>query len=440
MPIPSPPVMPARTSTGGGPGVFVALSVAIFLASAYWLFDQSSRSAALVSHALDVKRAANELLTLALDAETAQRGYVLTGDRVFLDPYTHAASMIDDRMTKLIDLTSDNPAQTRTLQRTRQLVAERFTMIANSLARIERGERDTVIALMKEGRGRQVMDQIRADVREVIDEEHRLLAQRESDVERKRLLALAPLLLAFIGLGWLSWRENRSHRDQFNLLKQYNERLDELVRVRTSELERERSRVEALLRDVTHRVGNNLAMIASLLNIQRRRFKDKHVQDALEDVAQRIQAMAASQRRMNLDIATDEVEGKPYVENLLSELRANAAAKNVVIHSDLADLRLPGKDAVSYIILVNELVTNAIKHAFEGLPGGTVRVTMRSDSVAGDKAVVIEVEDDGIGNAVSEAHEDHAGKGLGKTVMRALLQSLDGELTGEAAHNDPHRP
>ncbi|MGL4494676.1 MAG: CHASE3 domain-containing protein, partial [Beijerinckiaceae bacterium] len=343
--------MPARTSTGGGPGVFVALSVAIFLASAYWLFDQASRSAALVSHALDVKRAANELLTLALDAETAQRGYVLTGDRVFLDPYTHAASMIDDRMTKLIDLTSDNPAQTRTLQRTRQLVAERFTMIANSLARIERGERDTVIALMKEGRGRQVMDQIRADVREVIDEEHRLLAQRESDVERKRLLALAPLLLAFIGLGWLSWRENRSHRDQFNLLKQYNERLDELVRVRTSELERERSRVEALLRDVTHRIGNNLAMIASLLNIQRRRFKDKHVQDALEDVAQRIQAMAASQRRMNLDIATDEVEGKPYVENLLSELRANAAAKNVVIKSDLADLRLPGKDAVSYIIL-----------------------------------------------------------------------------------------
>ncbi|MGL4325781.1 MAG: sensor histidine kinase [Beijerinckiaceae bacterium] len=434
MPVPQPPTELRQNRSAFGAGTVIVGLVSLFLLSAYWLFDHAGRSAALVAHTLDVKRATNELMTLTLDAETGQRGYLLTGDKSFLEPYISASQIIDEKLQALIVLSKDNALQSEILKKVEGLIETRMAGLRRSIQRIDEGDRDTAISNLRQGRGKDVQDNLRAALRSVLDEEHRLLAVRQADVEKNRLLALMPLFFALVGLAWLGWRETQRHRSEYGLLKQYNQKLDVLVRKRTEELERERSRVEALLRDVTHRVGNNLAMIAALLNIQRRRIDDKRVQQALEEVATRIQAMAAGQRRMNLDIQTDEVDGKPYIENLLDDLRSSIGDKKISIKSDLANLRLPGKDAVSYIILVNELVTNAMKHAFTPGMDGQIKVTMRKMDDADGEFVVITVEDDGIGNAGGD------GKGLGKTVLRSLLQSLDGELIREELNPGADRP
>lgn len=438
MPVPKPPDEIDAKSGFLASSLVVTMIVAFSLVSAYWLFDQSGRSAALVKHTLDVKRAANEVLTLTVDAETGQRGFLLTGEKDFLEPYDNAKKAIYDKVGVLQELTSDNPRQSRVLGQIKPLIDERMTRLQESIERAGTGDRETSIAVLRARRGKEIQDQVRAGIREVIDEEQRLLSIREADVERKRLLSLVPLLVALLGLAWLGWKETQRHQQQFKLLKDYNQRLDSLVRERTADLQRERGRAEALLRDVTHRVGNNLAMIAALLNIQRRRINDPRVVQALEEVSNRIQAMASAQRRMNLDVEADEVDGKPYLENLIADLRETVGEKKISIETDIAEIRLPGKDAVSYIILVNELVTNAIKHAFPGDGGGQVSVAMRRQETARGPEIVLTVSDDGIGSAAGEG--EGLRKGLGKTVMGSLLQTLDGTLTREQVHPGQPRP
>lgn len=415
-------------------GLMVTIFVTLCLCSAYWLFMQSGRSAALVAHTLTVKRQAYELLTLTLDAETGNRGYLITGDRAFLEPYTAATTQIADKVRLLKEMTRDNPRQTQILAVIEPLVEERFAGLKRSVDRIDSGNPEASIAAIRTGRDREVQEKIRAGLREMLDEEHQLLAERESQVERMRLLSVLPMALAIIGLAWLGWQEAKRRHQRTEALKLYNAKLDRLVRERTSELQKERARVEALLRDVTHRVGNNLAMIVSMLNIQRRRINDPGARSALEEVSSRIQAMATGQRRLNLDIEMDAVDGKAYLEDLISEVRTSMLPKNVVIETDISELRLPGKDAVSYIILLNELLTNAIKHAFPAGTSGHIRVRVRQDKSQQVGAVVMVVEDDGIGGQADE------GKGLGKAVLRSLLQSLDGTIAYEPARPDAARP
>lgn len=431
--------VPAPVEVEDGPqsfvsGLVVTVFVALALCSAYWLFMQAGRSAALVAHTLTVKRQANELLTLTLDAESASRGYLITGDRTFLQPYTEAVTQIGEKLHVLKEMTNDNPRQMQILSAIEPLIEERLAGLKRSVDRTDSGNRDAAITAMRTGRGREIQENIRASLRDMLDEEQRLLAERESRVEWMRLLSVLPMALAIIGLTWLGWQEAQRRNRRTAALKQYNATLDQLVRERTSELQKERARVEALLRDVTHRVGNNLAMIVSMLNIQRRRISDPHARSALEEVSSRIQAMATGQRRLNLDIEMDAVDGKAYLEDLISEVRTSMLPKNVVIETDISELRLPGKDAVSYIILLNELLTNAIKHAFPDGSSGHIRVRVQQDKSQQVGAVVMVVEDDGVGGKGDE------GKGLGKAVLRSLLQSLDGTIVYEPARQDKARP
>ena len=436
MPFPLSAEQTGEKSRSFGAGFAATILVTLSLFGAYWLFHQATRSAALVKHTLEVKRTANELLTLTLDAESGHRGYLLVGDRMLLVSYEHAIANIESKIRELQNLTSDNPRQVELFAAIRPQIEDRIEGLKRSVERIDNGDREAAMDQLRTGRGRDMQEKIRQGLRDVIDEEHRILTLREADVERARILSVLPMFLALLGIGWLGWQETQRRNRRVNALRDYNARLDMLVRQRTRELQQERNRVEALLRDVTHRVGNNLAMIASLLNMQRRRVSDPRVQAALEEVASRIQAMAAGQRRMNLDIDTDEVDGKQYLEDMIAELHAASARSNIAIETRIDPLRLPGKDAVSYLILLNELVTNAIKHAFPDGIAGKIAVTVSKAKHDSGDAVVMVVEDDGVGA------DDVAGasRGLGRTVLRSLLQSLDGAITYERVRGDPQRP
>lgn len=123
------------------------------------------------------------------------------------------------------------------------------------------------------------------------------------------------------------------------------------------------------------------------------------------------------------------------MEDLLDEIGKAAEGRPIAIALEMEAIRLPGRDAVSFVVIVNELVTNAIKHAFvDGAPG---RITIRFEGteLEGNPALRLCIEDDGVGMSAQGA-----GKGLGQTVIASLLRSMRATMSVAPLHPDAPRP
>ncbi len=160
----------------------------------YRAMNELVESADWVNHTHRVKENISAVLGSVRDAETGQRGFVLTGAARYLDPYTAAIPAIDTELRTLEELTADNPAQQRRLETLRPLVAGKMGELAETVAlRKERGEA-AAVALVVTDRGKNIMDDIRRVLGEMDREESKLLADR--DVRSKATARFATLVLA----------------------------------------------------------------------------------------------------------------------------------------------------------------------------------------------------------------------------------------------------
>jgi two-component sensor histidine kinase/PAS domain-containing protein len=195
------------------------------------------------------------------------------------------------------------------------------------------------------------------------------------------------------------------------------------VRV-TQELTNSLQEKEVLLTEVNHRVKNNLQSLIALMQMQKRKSNDPAVAACLDAVRSRIEVMArihenlyASRTMSGLDM------GQQVQEIVRSVQKLVATPDRVKVIADTASLHCPMAAAVALGLLVNEMITNAIKHAFPGERAGTIRVSLKQ---AGD-LVVMEVQDDGIGD-VSDAKAD----GTGKQLIKALVRQLRGKVSSSS--------
>ncbi len=412
--------------------LLVVITLTLLVVMAAWLNSQATSSTALAANTLRVERTAKEALALGIDAETGQRGFLLTRDPVFLEPYNAARAVHAETLATLGRLVSDNASQVERIERLKGLYRDKFDDLATTLKLTETGQRDEAIA--RAAAGKLIMDRARAVIAEVVDAEGILLIERQDRAERQRLWAtfmVGAVLAGLIALGLLDFRRARLAQSE---AARTITTLDELVRERTTALERETSRVQALLGDVTHRVGNNLGLIAAMLNLQMRQTTNDTVREALGAANSRIHAIAAGHRKLALDSHTDEVDGKPYIENLLKDIEATARDRNVSLTFAVEDVRIPGRDAVSYVIIINELVTNALKHAFTEA-GGTVSVKFHHVAVDDAPHLEIVVEDDGRGGEINVG-----GGGLGRKILNMVLVSVAGTMTSGPARTHSERP
>jgi two-component sensor histidine kinase len=242
-------------------------------------------------------------------------------------------------------------------------------------------------------------------------------------------------VVALAGLAFAAWQQLRTRQRRSALLAGSNAQLELIVGERTRQLESERLRIEALLRDVNHRVGNNLAMVSALLNVQSRQTREPAVRTALAQAQSRIQAIAAGQRRLRLDIETDEIDARPYMEDLLDEIGKAAEGRRIDIELVMDAIRLPGRDAVSFVVIVNELVTNAIKHAFPGDMAGKIVIRFDQVEIDGAPGLAMTIEDNGVGMPA-----EVESKGLGQTVIASLLRSMRAKMVSEPLEPGTERP
>ena len=171
-----------------------------------------------VEHTDRVINNANEAVKLTVDLETGMRGFLLSGDEHFLDPYETAKPRIAVALNTLLELTDDNPVQTDRLLRLQALQQE-WASYAQSMIDLQRSSGD-YRAVVKAGRGKRLTDEIRKQFEAVIDTEQQLRASRNDEVRRTTIMSISFYLLLIAGVSGLLAYVGR--RDLMTLSQNYS--------------------------------------------------------------------------------------------------------------------------------------------------------------------------------------------------------------------------
>jgi len=185
---------------------------------------------------------------------------------------------------------------------------------------------------------------------------------------------------------------------------------------------------DATIREVHHRVKNNLQTIAALLRLQARRLQSDEARAALEESERRIRSIAVVHETLSRD-ASDVVAFDDIVQPLTRLIEETAAGPEARIHfvvdGDAGDL--PGELATPLAVVLNELLQNAVDHAFPRQPGACVEGTVRVELAREGDDVVVDVVDDGVG--LPDDFDLMTGAGLGLSIVQTLVTSeMDGEI------------
>jgi len=187
------------------------------------------------------------------------------------------------------------------------------------------------------------------------------------------------------------------------------------------ELRRSLHEKEILLKEIHHRVKNNLQIISSLLNLQALSTEGVEVRDVLRESQGRIKVMAMIHEHLYQSESLARINFRAYIERLVEDIVISYGA-GVRTKIEVDDVEFDVDTAIPLGLIINELVTNSVKYAF---PAGTGTVWVKVRSLDGE--VAVSVADDGVGlpgNIDPESTDT-----LGLTLVRILTEQLDGTLT-----------
>jgi two-component sensor histidine kinase len=220
-------------------------------------------------------------------------------------------------------------------------------------------------------------------------------------------------------------RGDREREDLLGQLRKLNSELEERVGARTSELSATLREREVLLQEVHHRVKNNLQVISSIIRMQVRQLDDPSSRDALEECQTRVQAIALIHEKLYQSKDYSRVPFSEYAKSLAANVfsATGVSPTGVVLDLQMEELSLAVDKAIPCGLILNELITNALKHAFPDSRRGTVRVKLRR---VDDRAILLSVADDGVG--LSESFEIEKSDSLGMQLVSTLIEQLDGRL------------
>jgi two-component sensor histidine kinase len=183
-----------------------------------------------------------------------------------------------------------------------------------------------------------------------------------------------------------------------------------------------------LMREVNHRVGNSLQMIASMLTLHANAAGNPEVSDALVDATGRVLAVAQVHRRLYTSDDVQSVAVDQYLEALIEDLRRSSETNEFAqVTLTTEPVAVDPDRAVAVGVIVNELVTNALKYAYPD-GGGPIRVAIRA---TGQGRAVLSVEDDGVGIA---PRAEPQSTGLGQRIVRAMGEKLGAAIEIDRAH------
>lgn len=207
---------------------------------------------------------------------------------------------------------------------------------------------------------------------------------------------------------------------ELNVLDMHQE-LERLVKIRTDELERALSRSTLLMHEVDHRVKNNLQMISAMLMMQSLSIPDPRIRDTLQEMLERVEAMGLVHKQLYQSDNLTAFDVGPFARNIAENLVAATGRTDIELKLDVESATIGADDAAAVALMINETITNAIKHGIPREDGGTLDVTVRSRPTGCE----ITVRDEGPGMPRGETDTD----GFGGMLLRTLAQQVKATIS-----------
>jgi PAS domain S-box-containing protein len=185
---------------------------------------------------------------------------------------------------------------------------------------------------------------------------------------------------------------------------------------------------ETLLKEIHHRVKNNLQVVSSLLNLESAFIKDKDDLAIFKDSRSRVRSMAIVHEILYKTNDISTIDFKSYIASLSDNIGTTYKTEGTKVtrRLDLEDhINVSIDSAIPSGLLINEILTNSYKYAFKGMPEGEIKITLRNT----DGRIHLEISDNGIG--LPDNYGIDTSSTLGFQLIKALVNQLEGDITIE---------
>ena len=259
----------------------------------------------------------------------------------------------------------------------------------------------------------------------------------QTGLERTATFA-AYFFVNFYGI-FLSNTLDQSRRKQFlHSLKEKNARkeladknveLKKIVQEKTNALEIN----QLLIREMNHRVKNNLAMIKSLLNIQSKKAGNNESSAILKESANRVQSISNIHDLLSKTIDLKSVPVNQYVRSLVEDLahNFNVESSNIKISLQLDEVVMDMNKLIPFALILNELITNAFKYAFHERDKSELQISLE---VLNHNQIKVVVKDNGVG--LPDGFNLEESNSLGMQIISSLIQQLEGRLEYQSSQSE----
>jgi signal transduction histidine kinase len=442
-----------KVSAGFGTALAILILVGVL---SYRSMLQSDEDREWVTHSHQVLEKLDAVLANMLNIETGERGYIITGEGSYLEPYNDALDRVHQNVKDVRELTADNPVQQRALDRLEPMISERLGTAHDQIEIRTRVGLVSGTESVRAGLGKKFMDQIRDQLTEMKQEENRLLKSRKEEAQKSsratrivivtgEALAIGFLCLAGIVVGQEMGQRRRAEEE----VRKLNADLEQRVADRTAELNerakdlaRSNSELQQFAYVASHDLQEPLRMVASFTQLLAKRYKDQLDDDARDFINYAVDGATRMQTLISdlLNYSRVGTQGKTFVptdsealfKRVLESLQFSIEESGAVIVSDSLPMVMADPQQLGQ--LFQNLLTNAIK--FRGKEPPHVRIS--TERKGNDWK--ISVRDNGIG--ISQEHAErifvifqrlhtkteYPGTGIGLAICKKIVERHGGSI------------
>lgn len=426
----------------------------------YWSFIQQKETTERVAKSRAILRKLESLFSTVKDAETGQRGYLLTGQASYLEPYHSAIKKLKPQVEELQTLTKADSKQQQHLSTLNPLITQKLAELQKSINLRQNQGFDAALSEVLTNEGKQLMDRIRDTIHQMQQDKNQQLQtwlrQREEVAARGQLTFSAGIVLNLVSF-YLVYRaiqqEMRERKQAEVLLKQLNEALEARVQERTAQLKEANAHLLYSNRELeqfayvaSHDLQEPLRAVNSYAQLLARKYQGNLDAKADKYLGYIIEGATRMQQLINdlLEFSRVGTRGKPLqptaCETVLSQVLENLKVALFESQAQVTHDPLPivMGDEIQLIQLFQNLISNAIKFRREEPPQVHISAVQReNDWIFGvlDNGIGMEPEYfDRIFTIFQRLHSraEYPGTGIGLAVCKKIIERHGGSIWVES--------
>jgi two-component sensor histidine kinase len=377
------------------------------IGGAYYNLKDYNKAIENYSKSLEVKRKLNDKRGTAVSLSNMCEAYLMVNDLAKAKRFGHESLAIAEEIKSLEQVKVASELLSKIYERSRDF---------GKALEFERKMSQAKDSLFSADKTAQI-SKMRAIYETEKAEQATTLARLEADIqiarsqqERNMFIAVVSFLIVVAGMIFYLYRQKQKSNQ---LLSEKNVLIEKSLHER-----------ETLLKEIHHRVKNNLQIISSLLSLQSKSLQDTGAQGAISESRNRVKSMSLIHEQLYQENTISGVDMKDYVERLVKSLIQSYGVdtERVQVEIDADQLLLDVDSAIPLGLIMNELVSNSMKYAFPQQRSGSISVSLHE---AGSNELHLAVRDDGVGIDPSQQREDSFGLSMVRSLMRKLKADMN---------------